>query len=291
MNLKISTSRADSMRRFAKEHELMMEILLLLVAVTLTVGIALIARVAREDQETVTETTAETGTESTTPLVKSTDEDLIALFTEYYDAMAAGDTDTIESLSSELSDEEKIRISEIAKYIESYPTITVYTKAFPDGESYVCYVYTTMKFEDHDWEVPGLQTMYVCKRDDGSYYINNTSTQDESVIEYIQKVSLEEDVVDLSNETTKEYNDLVQNDSELASYLNELSSNIDLSVGQQLGALQSESAESTTESSTESATQSTTESTTESSTESTTESAAESTETTTASSSEAVTEE
>jgi hypothetical protein len=237
---------------FARKHERAFEVLLLFLAVTLTVGLSLVLRVVRKEDRTPAKSTEET-TQQSTALVRSTNQALNDLFREYYDAMAAGDTDTIESISSELSAEEKIRITEIAKYIESYPTITVYTKSMPDGTSYVCYVYTTMKFEDHDWEVPGLQTMYVCERDDGSYYINNSQDQDESVTEYIQKVSLEEDVVDLSNQTTKEYNDLVQNNSELASYLNELSSNIDLSVGQQLGALQTGSTLSSTEETTETA--------------------------------------
>lgn len=187
--------------------------------------------------------------EAASPLALQTDAypAVNELFTTYYQAMAEGDTDTIESISSTLSDQEKIRIEELSKYVDSYTDITVYTQEGPVSGSYICYVYSKMKFTDHDWEVPGMQTMYVCTRSDGSLYINNDENQDKTVTDYIQKAALEDDVVDLTNSVTAEYNELVSSDQELSDYLDALSSDIDLSVGQALASL-----ESSTESSAES---------------------------------------
>ena len=143
--------------------------------------------------------------------------------------------------------QEKIRIEELSKYVDSYTDVTVYTQQGPVDGSYICYVYSRMKFTDHDWEVPGMQTMYVCTKSDGSLYINNDENQDKTVTDYIQNAALKDDVVDLTNSVTAEYNELVSSDQDLSDYLDALSSDIDLSVGQALAQL---SAESSTESDT-----------------------------------------
>lgn len=170
-------------------------------------------------------------------LEKNAYNDVNSLFIEYYNAVAAGDADTIQSMSSALSDEEKIRVQELAVYIDSYTTVDVYTKTGPVDASYVAYVYTKLKLKDHEWEIPGLQTMYVCTRDDGTLYINNEESQPAEVSSYIREVSVQDDVVDLSNQTAAEYNALLASDSELSDYLDQIASTIDISVGQQLAAL------------------------------------------------------
>ena len=56
-------------------------------------------------------------------------------------------------------------------------------------------------------------------------------------------------MVDLNNQTSAEYNDLLASDAELADYLDQIASTIDISVGQQLAALnaaRSEANENTT---------------------------------------------
>lgn len=193
---------------------------------------------------------AEESTEESSPLALQTDAypAVNSLFAAYYQAMADGDTAAIEGISSTLSAQEKIRIEELSKYVDSYTDVTVYTQQGPVDGSYICYVYSKMKFTDHDWEVPGMQTMYVCTRSDGSLYINNDENQDKTVTDYIQNAALEDDVVDLTNSVTAEYNELVSSDQELSDYLDALSSDIDLSVGQALAQLD---AQSSTESDTE----------------------------------------
>jgi len=225
-------------RTFMKNSRLLMP-LLLIFAVMLTLSIALVSRYRKQKMQDMPQTAAaEQVPAEDIVLEENAVPELNALFEQYYEAMADGDTDTIDRISSGLTEEEKIRIRELAKYIEYYPSVDVYSKTGPEEGSYVAYVLTNLKFFDHDWIIPGLQTMYVCTADDGSLYINSRQVQQSSVAEYISQVSYEDDVVDLSNETNAKYNQLVNSDDELASFLNELSSNIDLSVGQALAALQ-----------------------------------------------------
>ncbi len=183
----------------------------LLIAILLTVIIGLLAHrtnkgPAAESRQAATMEAAE----GLVGMEKNAHADVNELFKTYYDALAEGDIETIESISSPLSDEEKIRIQTISESIESYPTIDVYTKQGPSAGTYVCYVYTILKFVDHDWLVPGMQTMYVCTRDDGSgkLFINTQEEHDADVTNYIQKVSVQDDVVDLNNQITANYSEL-----------------------------------------------------------------------------------
>ncbi len=212
----------------------------LAIAVLVTVLIAVGARHRREEerkQELAAAFTTDESVVEQIELEQNAYPDVNKLFTSYYNAMADGDTDAIESISTTLAEEEKIRIGVISQYIESYPLVDVYTKPGPVENSWVAFVYTKLKFVDHDWEVPGMQAMYVCTRDNGSLYINTDEEQDSNVTDYIQKVAVQDDVVDLNNKVAAEYNDLLASNEDLVTFLDQLSSDIDLQVGQQLGEL------------------------------------------------------
>lgn len=226
-------------REFVGRHKKLVMPVFLLVCVLITVGVSVSLRrhAKTAAEEAAAASTRQEENEADVELEKNAYEDVNALFASYYQAVADGDADTIQKISSDLSDEEKIRIQELAGYIDAYTTVDVYTKTGPVDGSYVAYVYTKLRLKDHDWEIPGLQTMYVCTRDDGSLYINNDETQPQSVSEYIQLVSMQDDVVDLNNQTAAEYNDLLAGDAELSDYLDQIASTIDISVGQQLAAL------------------------------------------------------
>ena len=225
-------------RDFVGKNKKIVMPVFLFICVLITVSLAFTLR--RHSRQAQEETAAEALTQTSASdleLEKNAYNDVNSLLIEYYNAVAAGDADTIQSMSSALSDEEKIRVQELAVYIDSYTTVDVYTKTGPVDGSYVAYVYTKLKLKDHEWEIPGLQTMYVCTRDDGSLYINNEESQPTEVSSYIREVSVQDDVVDLSNQTAAEYNALLASDSELSDYLDQIASTIDISVGQQLAAL------------------------------------------------------
>lgn len=171
-----------------------------------------------------------------------------SLIETYYTAMANGDIAIVESLNSYVSEKEKIHITEISKYIESYPQIDVYTKKGPVENSFLVYAYSHVKFLDYETAVPGMQTFYVCQNADGSYFINE-GEEDETVLEYIRNITLQDDVIDLNNKVSVEYNDLCASDAALSAFLVELDSQVKISVGEILAAAEAETevAEATTE--------------------------------------------
>lgn len=153
------------------------------------------------------------------------------LVNTYYDAQASGDMETISSLNTYLNDIEKIRVQELSKYIDSYPTINVYTKPGLTENTYVAYVCSEVLFSDVDVPLPGMQTYYIGMNGDGNYFIND-GTYDESIQAYIKKITLQDDVVDLNNKIVVEYNELLAEDEELSEFIAYLKEKINEDVGE-----------------------------------------------------------
>ena len=63
-----------------------------------------------------------------------------SLLESYLNAYAAGDADTVASLSNVLSEEERVKIQVQAKYVEGYSDYKVYTKPGPQPNSYFAFV-------------------------------------------------------------------------------------------------------------------------------------------------------
>lgn len=211
---------------------------------------------AREEAQNAESAASATTEENQQPALElNAYPDVCNLINQYYMALANADADTITSIDPSIDDTEKIRIQAIGQYIESYNTVDVYTKPGPSDGTYICYVYTKVKFKDYEQEVPGLQTMYVCTNEDGSLYINE-GEEPEDVTDYIKDTSLQDDVVDLNNKVTAEYNDLLAADEDLQTFLDDLSAQIDVSVGEALAAA---NGQAVGEGATEESTQETTE--------------------------------
>lgn len=155
------------------------------------------------------------------------------LMRKYYDASAAGDVATIESIKTAVDDKEKIVIAKKAEYVESYPVVTCYTKKGPVENSFMVFAYYEVKLFDYDNTAPGLNAWYVCMRDDGTYYINDDE-QDENLANYCKIISVQDDVVDLNNTVNVKFNEVVTNDTELAAFLELLPELLTASVGEEL---------------------------------------------------------
>ncbi len=169
------------------------------------------------------------------------------LMNKYYSAAADGDIDAIETMRSGLDDKEKIVISKKAEYVESYPTIVCYTKPGPIDKTYLAYVNYEVKLKEFDDLVPGMNVWYVCVDDSGRYYINE-DPQDDKIIEYCKIVSVQDDVQDLSNTVNVKYNEIMENNTELAKFMDELGVQMKVDVGEELAKAQlPESEEETVE--------------------------------------------
>lgn len=218
--------------------------IIVVAAVAVTVAFALGAgHVEEQMQESRPEETVESTVEEVVlaqedkevPLDNKEIEGLYTLMATYYNALANGDVATIQTISNYVEDTEMIRIQELSKYIESYPTIEIYTKEGPVENSYIAYVYTYVTFYGYEQQIPGLMTFYVCTDENGNLYLNEGETAEE-VLEYVKTVSLQDDVVELTNKTNTEYNELLRNNLQLADYISELEREVSQATGEALAA-------------------------------------------------------
>ena len=160
----------------------------------------------------------------------------------YYDAQASGDIEVVSALNTYLNEIEKIRVEELIKYIEEYPVLDVYTKPGLEENTYVAYVYSEVKFNDIDQQLPGMQTYYIGKNENNEFFIND-GTYDDSVWNYIKEVTLQDDVVDLNNKVVVEYNEFLASDEELNEFVAYLKEKINEEVGEILAKAEQPEAE------------------------------------------------
>lgn len=166
------------------------------------------------------------------PLEQNAYPELNSLVLAYFEAMANGDAEAIASIQSSLDDMERIRIEELGKYIEGYPAVEVYSKPGPEENSYIVIAYTRviMSYYPEDY-LPGYTSFYVCTDAEGKLYINKESVPEE-ISEYIRKVILQDDVVELCNKIEVEYKDICLNKPELFTYMSEVEQQVRVAAGE-----------------------------------------------------------
>ncbi len=204
--------------------------------------------------ETESTTEPETLTVPDEPLEEDAYPEVNNVVKQYYQAMADGDIDTLHTIMTGLDEKEEIKIAKKSEYVESYPTVTCYTKKGPIEESYIVYAYYEVKLVDFENLTPGMNALYLCKNEAGSYYING-ETQDDKIIAYCEMVSSQDDVVDLVNTVQVKYNELKATDAELSEFLAELPDILTAAVGEELAKSEAEANPADVETTTEAATE------------------------------------
>lgn len=236
-----------AIRDFAVKNSKIVFPVIIIISVVATVTFSLKASSAAEEldkpQASLTGANIEelpTPTPETQPLEtmmeRNTDETLYTLINTYYSAYASGDVETIKSISSYMEDTEEIRIREMAKYVESYPLIEIYTKPGPREASYLAYVYFHMTVTGFEEEVPGMDTFYVCTNEGGGLYLNTDEVVPDDELEYIREMNLQDDVVELNNQTNVECNEIFLNNADLFYYVQELVADVKKTTGEVLAA-------------------------------------------------------
>lgn len=232
-------ARLEALRNwlFRYSRIIMPVILVICAAVTVTIAINANKRKIAEDENVEAAEAEDLSDEPLAvpevPLEQGAVPEINELFSTYYAAMVEGDTDTMSRLNH-LDDMEILKAQETSKYVESYPTLEVYTKTGPKEGTYIAYVYTEVKFADYDKSIPGMKTYYVCTDENGDYYLNDDGEEDENVLNYIREVNLQDDVIDLNNKVAAAFNDMVAEDEKLADFILDLNSEIDKNVGEAL---------------------------------------------------------
>ncbi|MCM1120424.1 MAG: SH3 domain-containing protein [bacterium] len=232
-------------RDFAVRNSKLVFPVIIIIAVVATVTFSLKASSAEELEQPSMSITGSTIEEAPTPtpeilpqettMERNSNEALYTLINTYYSAYAAGDVETIKSISSYMEDTEGIRIREMAKYVESYPLIEIYTKPGPREASYLAYVYFHMTVTGFEEEVPGMDTFYVCTNESG-LYLNTDEVVPDDELGYIREMNMQDDVVELNNQTNVECNEIFLNNADLFYYVQELVADVKKTTGEVLAA-------------------------------------------------------
>ena len=185
-------------------------------------------------EERSEEVPQETQTPKETPLIPNENEGIQAIVAAYYNSMQLGDSAGMAALYDKLTEEEMLRCEEMAKYVSYISNLEVYTKEGPEAGVTVAYVYYKICFLNHEEEVPGWQTFYLCDNGQGGLYIKNEKNLTEEEKQYVGDISGQDDVVELNNRVNVEYRELMEANPQLLSYLGELGNQVDIAVGVRL---------------------------------------------------------
>lgn len=249
---RISKALKDT-KDFCLEHYKLAFPLIIVVAVALTVLFALRANEQRQKSEStsslrdgIVESMEEMLEEDplvdssvaqdpeSVPLVANDNSALHSIVATYYNAVAHGDEETLLSVYDTLSDVDLYRYKVTSDYLDHYTALDIYTKPGMTEDSVLTYVYYKVKFLNRDDEFPGYQTLYITTDEKGAYRIKNEEGFTEEEVEYIKKVTAQDDVIDFTNRVNVEYNDLMTEKPELLEYLSELGNVINKAIGEAL---------------------------------------------------------
>ena len=170
--------------------------------------------------------------------------DVNALVNQYFAAMTTGDTAAISAMKDTAAQEDLIKIEKESAYIDEFDNIKVYTKPGPLTNSYVAFAYYEIKFKDINTLAPGLTTLYICPREDGSLYICDGDLDDNTTT-YIKSIVAQDDVVDLFSMVETKYAEAIDADADLSSFMDGLSAKLDEEVSQAMAQAESEAGEAT----------------------------------------------
>ncbi len=215
---------------------------ILIAVVAVTVSVALSANRKRmEESSAAGDGTAESGSGEQqmftgvpledVPLVANEDNEIYYLVATYYNAVGLGDETTLREVCDEVDENEMIRRMETSKYLDHYEDLQVFTKVGPVEGSTVAYVYYKVFFKEHEVGFPGYETLYLCKDDQGALYIKSEDNFTEEEAAYIREVTSQSDVAEFNNRVAVEYNELLEENPQLAMYLKELAKQVDVDIG------------------------------------------------------------
>ncbi|MBR0092937.1 MAG: SH3 domain-containing protein [Lachnospiraceae bacterium] len=162
------------------------------------------------------------------------DPQVLALVNSYFKARETGDMETLDTIIRGYTEANRLQDQEYAKYVESYTAKEIYYKPGPLTDTWLVYVEEQVKFYDHADVVPGMKTLFVCKAEDESLYINE-GTADEEVIEAIKLASIQDgDVVDMNNRINAAYNQMRMDKPDLDELISAISKNVTDAAAAQL---------------------------------------------------------
>jgi len=171
-------------------------------------------------------------------LTENTDTALADFFAGYYLCLSNGDVDTLETMIDNLETYDKLIKAEQSQYLD-YEIVSIYTMPGYDESGIIAFVVTDVVFDKYpDNKLPSYDGFYVSLLGDGNFRIFTGEASPEEN-EYIARVLASDDVVELGNRITTDYNDKITATPELLTYMKELDSVVSTEAGEKLAALNS----------------------------------------------------
>ena len=232
------------LKEFLQDHYMAVFPAIVLIVAAVTVAIALGARtesegnvIASDPGESVESSTVpeETAAQDI-PLLQNEDPQIRQFVEAYYQAKGDGNTEELLALCDEMNETDIVYFEELSRYIDHYTDLEIYTKAGLTEGAVVAYVYYKMGIVDYS-EVPGYETLYICRKDTGELYKKNEMNFLPEEREYITSLNEQVDVVEFNNRVNVEYNELMTNDPKLLEYLGILGEQVNGRVGEILAEL------------------------------------------------------
>jgi len=211
-------------------------ILVILVFVTVAISINARERVEQATEEAksvLEEAKADIQEVKETVFEEDAYPEINKLVYRYYEALEMADIDILIDIQSVVSQTESIRLQKMSEYIDKYENIHVYTKPGPYIDTYIVYVTSEAYLNGQEVGIPGVSAFYICKNDEGSYYINSGELSAEEAL-YFKNVTVQSDVVDLKNSIRVSYNKVMEDNPDLSEFWAETSVNIDLAVSEEM---------------------------------------------------------
>ena len=227
----------ENLKYVILDHKMIIMPIALVVLVVVTV---LVAIVLSKNDKAIDALGALESLEGASGEEKSTTMELNAypavndLIGNYFDALEAGDATAALAINQYLNETEQLYIVEMGEFIDRFTTIEVYTKPGPIENSYIAYVYYEVKFVGSDVEGPGMGAYYICCDTEGKYYINEDPNEPTEVTSYIEEMSIQDDVVELNNRVSVEFNDLITNDLVFSQFYSDLRAQLTIRVSDAL---------------------------------------------------------
>lgn len=176
-----------------------------------------------EDNTVQTEASAqaETAAQGMSSLTKD-DSAILTLVKKYYEAAAAKDIATLETICDPWNEEVKESILQ-NNVIQSYNNISTYSKKGPVDNSFVVYTYYEGKIANIDTEVPSLTMLYLTMNEEGNLVVSDRKASQE-VADYIASVSSDADVQALIADVNKKCEEAKASDPALKEFMDSLDS-------------------------------------------------------------------
>lgn len=191
-------------------------------AAVLTTGCG--ATKTKDAAEGTTGATNETTEEDANELVENTHASIERLVTKYLDCIINGDTDTLATITDELTDEDKAKIVSRATAYDSYENMVCYTKDGPEEDSYIVFLCFDIKLKDFlkvETLVPDIQCLYVTPKDeDGNRYIRYSNVEDDEELQaYVKQLEEDPEVKALYADMQSRYQEALDTDEALKTFM------------------------------------------------------------------------